>query len=59
MRTHPIIDITCEVLPDELNEQLLAMELECLRAIELLTEAIKRGVSPESEALINEVIEIL
>lgn len=55
----PIIDITHEVLPDELNEQLLAMELECLRAIELLRESIKRGVSPESEALINEVIEIL
>jgi len=35
------------------------MELECLRAIELLKEAIKRGVSPESEALILAVIEIL
>lgn len=41
MRHTPIIDITHEVLPDELNEQLLAM------------------VSPESEILILEVIEIL
>ena len=51
MRHTPIIDITHEVLPDELNEQLLAMELECLRAIELL-----KGVSPESEALILEIL---
>lgn len=59
MKTREIVDITCEVLPDELSEQLLAMELECLRCIELLNQALFFGVHPEAEKLIKEVIEIL